>query len=473
MIEKSAILGAFLSAFSVASAALEIGADQRSALSLSIYNNDLALVNDTRVLKLPAGVSTLNIEAVSPLMKHASAVLNSHVDGWQVLEQNFRAVTTPESLLAHAVGNMVTLISTNMLSGEQSSERAKILAVKGGLIFEINGHYETDLAGRRIVYDALPEGVLSPTLSAKVKNTQAIDAELSLSYLTGGLSWRADYVAQLNGARDEMYLRAVATLDNHTGINFKSAQIELVAGTVNQIQQNLPLRMQKNAMASAMMHEAVAPAPLADFHLYRLPGQYVLQDSASKQVRLFEARGIPVQQKYRLSGQANYYYSPNMPEQQLKIDRYIEFSNDKAQNLGLPMPAGVMRVYSMREDGQNGNRSLRFIGEDRIDHTPAQVKVRLKTGQVFDLNATRRQLAFRRLPVQQPYRNHNETEMETVLTNAKDQAVTINVEEHFSGEWSLLNGPEPVTANARSAVWAMHVPANGKATLSLTIRVKS
>jgi hypothetical protein len=162
-----------------------------------------------------------------------------------------------------------------------------------------------------------------------------------------------------------------------------------------------------------------------------------------------------------------------MPEQQLKIDSYIEFSNDKSQNLGLPMPAGVMRLYSMRDEGQNGNRSLRFIGEDRIDHTPAQVKVRLKTGQVFDLNATRRQLAFRRLPVQQPYRNHNEAEIEMVLTNAKDQAVTVDVEEQFSGEWALANGPKPIKADARSAVWAVNVPANGKATLILTVRVKS
>ena len=472
-IKNLVILSAFLSSIPALGAELNIGADQRSALRLSIYNNDLALVNESRALKLPAGLTMLNIAGVSPLMNHASAVLNSRADGLQVIEQNFRAVTLPEDLLQHALGKMVSLISTNPLNGEQSSERAKVLAVAGGLILEIDGRYETQLAGRRIVYDELPAGVLSPTLSAGVKTAQPLDTQLNVSYLTAGLSWRADYIAQLNEARDEMFLRAMATLDNHTGISFKDAQIELIAGTVNQVQQIAPMRMQKNRMASAMMQEAVAPAPLADFHLYHLPGRYALENSASKQIGLFEARAIPVQQNYKLSGQANYYYAPNQPEQQLKIDSYIEFSNDKAQNLGLPMPAGVMRVYSTLDEGQNGNQSLRFIGEDRIDHTPAQVKIRLKTGQVFDLNATRRQLAFRRLPVQQPYRNHSETEIETVLSNAKDQAVTINVEEQFSGEWSLLNGPEPLKADARSAVWAVNVPANGKASLKLTIRVKS
>ncbi len=477
-INKVSLCGALLAAcLTLPIKALDLDVDTQSSLSLSIYNDQLALVNDIRSVNLPAGITQLNWRAVSPLMNHASAILQNDSRSLQVLEQSYREITTPEDMLAQAVGQTVTLVSTHPVTGEQTREQAKILAVEGGLIFEIDGQYETDLAGRRIIYDTLPEGVLTPTLSAMIKNDQAQDNQLKLSYLTGGLSWRADYIAQLNEDQDQMQLQALATLENHSGISFSEAHVEFIAGAVNQVRERaFGGAMQKRSMATMAMEQDVAtPTPLADFHLYSLPGRYTLPAKASKQIGLFRAPAVPVKREYQLSGQPSFYYSPNMPEQVLKIDSFIEFSNIKDQQLGLPMPAGIVRVYQRKSNQENNSASsgLRFIGEDRIKHTPAKAQVRLKTGQVFDLNATRRQIAFRRLPVQQPYRNHSEVEIETELTNAKDQTVTVNIEEHFSGEWSLVQGPEPHESNARSAIWAVEVPANGEATLRITIRVKS
>jgi hypothetical protein len=462
------LLGAALGAGPLQADTLDMTPGSRTSVGLTIYNDDLALVNDAYTANFTEGDSVLNFEAISPLINHASAILHPLPNSLRVRNQYFRAAMTPQDLLARSLGQTVSLIGTHPLSGEQTRQRARVLSVSGGLILEIDGRYETDLAGRRIVYDALPEGVLSSTLSIGVSSAATTQSSLVLSYLTGGLSWRADYIAKLNNAQDILQLTAMASLYNNSGIDFQAVQVELVAGSVNQVRGNVA--KQRSLVMAMESAPDTQHTPLADLHLYALPDKVDLFNNSSRQVMLFEARDVPVELHYQLGGQPNLYYSPNAPEQNIKVDSFIEFSNGPDKQMGEPMPAGVVRVYAQAKAESD---RLRFIGEDQIDHTPAHAKVRLKTGQAFDLSATRKQIAYRRLPVEQPFRHHSEAKVQILLSNAKDGPVTVRVQEAFSGEWTLIDGPAPDESDARTASWNVGVPAHGEATLTLLVRVKS
>ena len=458
---------------------IEVNVDTRDDLGLVIYNHNLALVNDSRSVDLPQGPSVLNFRAVSPQINPASAVLHPVPATLRIQRQHFQPVTTPGDLLTQSVGQMVTLVGTDPVSGQSSRERAKIISISGGLIFEIDGHFETDLAGRRIIYDQLPEGVYSPTLRFDIDSTQAFQTPLSLSYLSSGLSWTADYIARLNPTLDSMQLRGLASLQNDSGIDFPDAKISLIAGSVNQVYAPVLNRREMAMMAADTSAAPTAPMAVADLQRYELPGRISLGNNSLWQVPLFEVTEVPVKRHYRLAAEPHIYYSKDAPEQRLKVDSYIDFENLSDHHLGIPLPAGTVRLYvgaggieAKGVEDQNQTVELSFIGEDRIAHTSEGLDVRLKTGQAFDLSATRRQLAFKRLPVQQPYRQHFEVDVETRLSNAGENTVEVEVVEKFGGEWVIKEGAEPDSSTAHSAIWKIPVPAQGEAVLKLKLRIK-
>lgn len=468
-IKQTLLAASLVGAPFLSTVAIELTGDTRSDLGLIIYNQNLAMVNDARLIDLPKGAVELNFGAISPQINPASAVLHPLPDSLRVIRQHFQVVTTPGDLLAQSVGQMVTLVGSDPDGGQTGRERAKIISVSGGLIFEIDGHVETDLAGRRIIYDQLAEGVYSPTLSIEVENTQALQIPLSLSYLTRGLSWEADYIARLDPDLDTMQLRGLASLQNDSGVDFPAAKISLIAGSINQVQAtSMPRR--ERAMMVADVSATPAPMEIANLQRYELPGRVNLGNNSRWQVQLFEAAGVPVSRHYRLEPGPQIYYSRTEPEQQLNVASYIEFENLSEHHLGLPLPAGTIRLYVEKEGEAD---KLSFIGEDRIAHTPEKERLRLKTGQAFNLSAERRQLAFRRLPVEQPYRQHFEIEVETRLSNAGQEAVLVELAENFNGEWVLKEGIQPNSSQSRSAVWNVLVPAQGEVVMKLRVGVKN
>ena len=449
-------------------ALLDIGDDARTELALDIYNQDLAVVNDARRISLPEGGSTLNFQAISPQIDPVTTVLSPQPASLSIVQQIYQAPVSAAYLLARAVGQTVTLVSPAPLNGAPARSRAKVISVEGDGLFEVNGKYEAGLNGRQIIYDQLPDGVQVPTFSIDVINDRAGDAVLTLSYQTRGLRWQADYIARLNADRDRMQLRAMATLNNGSGMDYPNARISLIAGTVNRAPQ-APLA--ERVMMATARDTATAPSveALGDLYRYALPGRVDLPRDTMRQVQLFEARDVPVSLRYRLTGQTNIYYSPNFPEQTLPVDSYVDFKNADGQQPGRPMPAGTIRLYLESPESSR----LSFIGEDQISHTPGQATVSLKTGKAFDIRGSRRQIAFRRLPVEQPYRQNREVELETRLTNAKSVPVTVEVLENFSGEWELQQGPAPDQALARSAIWKLEIPAGGEASLKIRVRIKN
>jgi hypothetical protein len=299
--------------------------------------------------------------------------------------------------------------------------------------------------------------------------TQAADDTLELSYLTGGLSWRADYVAELSKNEDKLDLNGWVTLTNTSGATYQNAKLQLVAGDVNQVQDTM---LQASDVGRLRMAAKAAPQMaeegLFEYHLYTLDRPTTIAENQNKQVALLSASAVPVRKELLLRG-ADYYYRSNAGDlgQKLKVGVYTEFDN-KAPGLGMPLPRGTVRVYKKDSAG-----NAQFIGEDRIDHTPKNEKIRLKLGDAFDVTADKKQTSFEKIAGTSRYNYVFDAAFEITLKNAKDQAVQIKVVEPVPGDWQMLSESAPHTKEtSNTAVWKIDVPANGKTTLVYKVRVR-
>lgn len=448
-------------------------ADQQE-VAVTIYNDDLALVRDQRQLSLPQGRVDLALREVSARIRPETALLLSldHSGSLEILEQNFDFdLLTPRKLLEKYVGKEVQLVRTHPESGEDRFVSAKVLAASDGVVLRVGDHIETGVPGR-LVYPDVPENLRDrPTLVVSLDNNRAGRQTLELSYLTGGLGWRADYVAELNQEDSALDLSGWVTLTNQSGTTYDNALLQLVAGDVNRVREEQQFR--GDVMMEATMAKAAAPQMreegLFEYHLYTLQRPTTLRDNQTKQVSLFNADGVAVDKEFRLQG-SPYYYRGQQGDlgQKLKVGVYIEFDNRKQNHLGLPLPKGVVRVYKKDQRG-----SPQFIGENRIDHTPENEKVRLKLGDAFDVTADRKQTDFRKLGGDSRYNYRFESAYELTLKNAKDEAVVVTVVEPVPGDWSVLQESHPHNkAAADAALWKIKVPAKGQTVLRYRVEVK-
>ncbi len=447
--------------------------DQQS-VAVTIYNGDLALVKDTRKVQLNAGLNALALRDVSAQIRPETALLRSiNAPGsLNLLEQNFDFdLLTPAKLLEKYVGKTVTLIKTHPTTGAETAEQATVLSANNGVVLKVGNRIETGINGR-IVYDNVPANLRDrPTLVTQINNKGATDQTLELSYLTGGLGWKADYVAELNSKENMLDLSGWVTLSNTSGASYKNAKLQLVAGDVNRVQQ-LPRAMAMQMRKNDMMAEAAAPMAeesLLEYHLYTLDRPTTIAENQTKQVALLSATGVPVRKELVLQG-ADYYYQGQYGEigSKMKVGVFIEFENKEAAKLGMPLPKGILRVY--KKDSQ-GN--AQFVGEDNIDHTPKNETVRLKLGEAFDVTADKKQTDFKVLPRPSKGNNLYESAFEITLKNAKKEKVTVTVQEPISGDWKILSESHPHNkANSQLAVWKIDIPAESSTTLTYRAQVK-
>ncbi len=446
--------------------------EQRN-VAVTIYNNNLALIKDQRAVNLPSGVNTLALRDVSAQIRPETALLRSlnHAAGFHTIEQNFDFdVLTPQKLLEKYVGKHVSVVRTNPSSGIETTESAQVLSANNGIVLKIGNRIETGIPGR-IVYEDVPSNLRDrPTLVTTINSKAAAEHLLELSYLTSGLSWKADYVAALNPKEDKLDLSAWVTLTNTSGTSYQNAKLQLVAGDVNRIPERNPRTL--------MMHKAtedIAAAPsmteesLLEYHLYTLEQNTSIAENQTKQVALLSANSIPVRKSLLLQG-ADYYYGASYGDlgQKLKVSVFVEFDNKEAANLGMPLPKGIMRVY--KQDTQGNSQ---FVGEDQIDHTPKNETVKLKLGDAFDVTADKKQVDFKTLPRPAKGNSQFESAYEIVLKNAKNEAVMVTVQEPIPGDWKLLKESHPSQkSSSNTATWNIKVPAQGKVTLSYRAQVK-
>ncbi|MDQ6683852.1 MAG: DUF4139 domain-containing protein [Pseudomonadota bacterium] len=449
-------------------------ADQR-AVAVTIYNENLALVKDTRQINLVAGSSRLALRDVSAQLRPETAQLRSLGDPglFSVAEQNFDFdLLTPAKLLEKSVGRSVRVVKTNPQTGVETIETAQVLAVSGGLVLKIGDRIETGMPGR-IVFDEVPANLRDrPTLVSELQSKRGGSQAVELSYLTGGLAWQADYVAELSSDDAKLDLNGWVTLSNRSGTTYTDAKLQLVAGDVNRV------RDEVRRMAMADRKEERSPAPvvaqmsqeaLFEYHLYTLGRPTTLADNQTKQVALLNAAAVPVTKELLLNG-SDYYYRSGVGEigQKLKAGVFVEFANRESAHLGQPLPKGVVRVYKRDAAG-----NAQFVGEDRIDHTPKNEKVRLHLGDAFDVTADKKQTDFRR---REPSNNASyvfESAYEIVLRNAKSESVSVTVREPVPGDWTMLGESAPHRkVAAGTAEWQVAVPAGGKTKLSYRVVVR-
>lgn len=441
-------------------------------VAVTIYNENLALIKDQRRVATDKGVNRLAWRDVSARIMPETALLRSLTggDGLVLLEQNFDFdLLTPQKLLDKYVGQNVTVIRTNSATGVESSETATVLGTNGGVVLKFADRIETGLPGR-LAFRAVPDNLRDrPTLVISFQAPAVGERALELSYLTAGLSWRADYVADLSAADERLDLSGWVTLSNVSGSSYPNAKLQLVAGDVNRVRRELDFAQEGRVMKAApMAAPAMVEESLFEYHLYSLERPTTIAEQQTKQVALLSANRIPVHKELLLQGR-DYYYRSSQGDlgQKMKVGVFVEFEN-KGAGLGVPLPKGVIRVYKKDAAG-----NAQFVGEDRIDHTPRGEKVRLKLGEAFAVTADKKQTSFQKISGSGRYGAIFESAYQIELKNAKDEAVTVKVMEPVPGDWEVLSESHPhQKAASNTAVWSMQVPARGKAVLDYRVRVK-
>jgi hypothetical protein len=355
------------------------------------------------------------------------------------------------------------VIKTNPATGAETREPAEVLATNGGVVLKYADRIESGVPGR-IAYGAIPPNLRDrPTLVVQLESSASGRQAAELSYLTGGLSWRADYVAELAGDESKLDLAGWVKLTNQSGASYENARLQLVAGDVNRVRDEMRTQQFAAKAVAAAPAAEMAREQLFEYHLYSLNRPTTILDNQTKQVALLSASSVPVRKEYRLAGQDWYYRGQHSDlGRQHKVAVFVEFDN-KGGELGVPLPKGIVRVYKKDSRG-----NALFIGEDRIDHTAKNEGARLKLGDAFDVKAARKQTSFRKI-ADRVYESAYSLE----LANAKDVAVTVKVVEPVPGDWEMVSESQRYTkGDAHSAVWQVAVPAGGKATLEYTVRMR-
>jgi hypothetical protein len=440
-------------------------ADQKS-LHLTIYNQNLGLVKDVRELSLPTGVHSLWFEGVAAQIDPTSVSIRSLTDPGKlsVLEQNFEYdLISPQKLLEKYVGRTVELVRT--IEERDDTLQAKLIGTENGLVYEIDGKIAVNPPGR-VVLPSLPKGLVSkPSLIWLLDNgrkTHTVEA----SYLTGGISWKADYVAVLSKDDDKVDLSGWVTIDNKSGTTYENATLKLVAGDVHRVQ---PERRMVVMADEAQMLGKRAPAfqeeAFFEYHLYTLNRKATVKDKQTKQMSLLSAEDVGVKRTFVYSSNGRYYLSRmGGPDVDTKVGVYVSLENSKKNNMGMPLPKGVVRLYKKDQDG-----ALQFIGEDRIDHTPEDEVIRLKVGDAFDIVAERVQTDFKVLSSGHLY----ESSYKVTIRNHKEEDVVVSVVESLFGDWEVVAKSHEFEKEASHRI-RFDVPVERKASaeLTYTVRVK-
>lgn len=468
----SAVLLAGAAAAAPLSAQPAVPAPSQTAqgdVSVTIYNNDRALVEDRRQLNLPAGRSRQEFRDVSAQIQPETVTLSGR--GIGIVEQNFDFdLLSPQALMQKAVGQTVTIVRVNPATGAETRERARILAANGGVVMQIGDRIEVlrdDGLPTRVIFDQVPETLRPrPTLSVTVESDGAGTRPVTLTYLTPGLAWAADYVALFDEANRQMDVQGWITLTNNSGTPYVNASTLLVAGAVGQAD---PSRYQRR-YSGAYPPPPPPPPPdgiynagtesagrerLGDFYLYPLGERTTIADKQTKQVSFLDTKGTPAARGYEyLNG---WLSTADQPQSAFAV---LRFSSARGGGLGDALPAGTVRVYQRDARG-----NPQFVGEHRIGHTPMGSDIGLATGQAFDVKV--HPIVEERTRVGS---DRWRTRMRYELTNAGPRPVTVDLyQSGLVGDTRIVaESLKSQRPNADQARWRVPVPANGRATVTAT-----
>jgi len=433
-------------------------------VSVTIYNNDLALVQDVRQLELGSGRVRQDFPDVSAAIRPETVTLA--VPGATIVEQNFDYdLLSPTSLMEKAVGETITLVRTNPGTGAEVRERAKVLAVNGGVVLDVGGHIEVlrdDGLPVRAIFDKVPDSLRArPTLSVTLASTRNGRRPATLSYLSRQLGWVADYVALYDQAKGTIDVQGWVTLRNTTGTTFTNARTLLVAGDVaSEGQPNRFGNLQPPSRpVRAAGTESASREQLGDFYLYPLPVRTTIADKQTKQVSFLDVKGATATSAYEYH---NGWLATR--EQPASAASTLRFSSSRAGGLGDALPAGTVRVYMRDARGQ-----AQFTGEATIPHTPQGSSIALTTGDAFDVKV--QPIVVKRTALGG---SRFRTDMRYVVTNARGVPVTVDVYQDgldysFTDTRIVAESLRSERPESNTVLWHVQVPANGSTTLTATI----
>ena len=463
------------------------GQTAQGDIAVTIYNNDRALVEDKRVLDLPAGRSRQEFRDVSAQIQPETVTLSGR--GIGIVEQNFDFdLLSPSALIQNAVGQEVTLVRVNPANGAEVRERAKILAANGGVVLQIGDRIEVlrdDGLPARVIFDGVPPTLRArPTLSVTVQADGGGRRPVTLTYLTPGLAWAADYVALFDEPNNRMDVQGWVTLTNNSGTPYVNANTLLVAGAVGQAgrgrydyRYSPPPPPPPPELVRAGTQTANRER-IGDFYLYPLPERTTIADKQTKQVSFLDVHGAPATRAYEFR---NPWMSTS--DQPLSVNTVLRFSSSREQGLGDALPAGTVRVYQRDARG-----NPQFVGEHPIGHTPMGSDISLATGQAFDVKVrpiveTRDRITHEQWRQTERFRiwrsdgsvavgeverpvtwTYWHTRMRYLVTNASPKAVTVDLRQGGLS-WDTRVVEETLPSEKLSADevrWRVPVPANSQ-----------
>jgi hypothetical protein len=472
-------------------------AGDRTAVDLTIYNQNLSLIREERIIKLVKGMSRVVLPDIPATIDGTSLHFISLLDptAVRVLEQNYQYDLVHQAkLLEKYVGREVEFVRIDPSTEKEFTVRGKLIATgyylqpqhgspvpnyysTGGMIAEIDGKIEINPVGR-LILPSLPEGlILKPQLEWLVNNARAGEHKTEISYLAGQLSWNCNYVALLNKDDSRIDVTGWVTLTNNSGTSFKNAGLKLVAGDVNVVKE--AFEYEARLAKSQAVADASAPqfkqTDLFEYKLYSLQRHTDLNNNETKQIELTSAKNVAAKKMFIYDGLAdqwrhwyrNYSYRSQGSfgqQSNTKVGVYVTFKNDDASGLGIPLPKGKVRVYKRDDDGKE-----QFIGEDQIDHTPKDEEVKLYLGNAFDIVGERAQKDFKSYAAGHVV----EETIEIKVRNHKDETVEIQVYEHpwRWSQWDIVRSNTDWTKVDQTTLrFPVKIAKGGEKTVTYTIR---
>jgi len=446
--------------------------NDQSDLNITVYNSNIALVRDVRNLTLPDGIFRLKFMDIAATVNPATVHFRSLTDPDKlgVIEQNYEYdLLEPAKLLHKYVGKEVTLVRSYMDNGTTKREeiKATLLSDNNGPVWKIGNDIVTGGYAESYRFPEVPANLYDrPTLLMSLENSGPRKQQIEASYLANNLSWNSDYV--LTVARDDKAadLDGWVTLVNNSGTAFHNARLQLVAGDLNRLPAAITGRA--DMAMEALRSKAAAPhfqqENFSEYHLYTLGRRTSVEDKETKQISLLAGTGVPVQKIFVANGLNYYYHNRQNPGSPIKdaVMVYYKFKNEEKAGLGIPIPAGNVRVY--QKDSKGG---ILFVGEDRIDHTPKDENISVHIGNAFDVVSERKQTDFKSIAS-----NVWEMEFEITLRNHKDVPITVQVNEPIGGDWEMLNSSYKYT---KTSAWAaqFNVPVDKNGTSVLRYRIRA
>ncbi len=434
-----------------------LSANDLKNTQVTIYNDNLGLVYQEKNLSLEKGLNTLKVEGISAQVHPATVRLNfpKLADKIEIIEQNFLYdLVSTDKIFEKYTGEQLSFrldnaesIAGTLLSFDQNNlvvqlpdDRIRIVSTENILDYE---------------FPSLPGGLITqPTLEWQINSDFKGKAVAELSYLTGGMSWNAEYVLVLDQKERGFDLNSWISLDNKSGASYRDAKLKLVAGEVN-IARDRRRFSDRSMMAEAvtvMEKQPVESRALSDYYIYELGYPVTIKNNENKQISLFDEIRGKGQKIYLFENEAN-------AEREDPLSVIFRIENTRENNMGMALPKGIVRLFKKDID-----ETLQFIGEDRIEHTSKKDTLRLTIGNAFDVKGKHTVIERDRSS-----KNSETVTVEIRLTNRNDNPVDVEVIDSIYGYWEIKKSSHDYkTKSSRQVFFLITVKADTTETITYT-----